>query len=200
MSLDSNSSSESPLWQRNPEFVGAYALVSLVAQPRDTGRRGAGCGALKIYERFSPSARLFGCWRLDCTAFAAPHPTIPGFAKASTKRNCSRTRILYYLRGDGCRGARSLRRGGRSGRRRLRDRTRYQRDCRRTAHRLRPQEPARCTGSRDTTAEVDGIDQFHLAAQGVWIWGGALPDPDQEPRNLRRVLRADRRGEPRASR
>src|SRR5215213_2030654 len=38
-----------------------------------------------------------------------------------------------------------------------------------------PQEPAQCTRSRRTTAEVDGIDKFHLAAQGLRGRDGALP-------------------------
>src|SRR3712207_7063065 len=47
---------------------------------------------------------------------------------------------------------------------------------------------------------MDGVDKFHVAGQGVWIWDGALPDPDQEPRDPRRVLKPDRCGRTQPSR
>jgi hypothetical protein len=118
-------------------------------------------------------------------------------SQTPTKRHSPRAQVLRYLRGYGDRGAHSLRW---SVERRLHDRPSHQRDGRRSAHRPRPQESAQRTGFRRTTAEMDRIDTLHVAGQGVRIWHGALPDPDQEPRDLRCVHQPDRCGKPQPTR
>jgi hypothetical protein len=110
--------------------------------------------------------------RLDRASLAPPPHPVLGFSQTPTQRYCSPARVLHYLRRDGDRGSHSLQW---SGERHLYNRASHQRDGRRSARRPGPQEPAQCTRSRRTTAEVDGIDKFHLAAQGVRGRDGALP-------------------------